>query len=121
MLERNRNKLRASELIDLIIQVPDLLPKDNQYDELASEVEGLIATKQIAESRSCNNAAMIINLEAKNKIMNDQNNEMRVEIDQLKTQYNSCSNHLDGIEQYLRRNNIEIVGLPPPVEDQNEE
>ena len=24
--------------------------------------------------------------------------------------------HLNGIEQYLRVNNLEIVGLPPPVE-----
>ena len=63
---------------------------------------------------------MIINLDAKNKIISDQNNEMKEEIHQLKSQVNASKYHLVNIEQYLRINNIEIVGLPP-MENQNEE
>ena len=93
---------------------------EKHYDELASKVEGLIASIQIAESCSVNNSVTIINLDDKNKIINDQNNEMKVEILELKTLTSTCKDHLDNMAQYLRINNIEIVGLPP-VDDQIEE
>ena len=43
MSDRERNKLRASELIELIVQVPDSSPKDSRLNELSSKVDGLIA------------------------------------------------------------------------------
>ena len=45
---------------------------------------------------------------------------MSEEVNQLKIQLNTCKEQVDNTEQYLRINNIEIVGLPP-MESQNEE
>ena len=120
MADREPNKLRASDLIDLIMQVPDLPMHGSQYEELTSKVEGLIVTTQMADSCSVNNVTLLINLEAKNKIISNQNNEMKEEIHQLKSQVNTSKDQFDNIEQYLRINNIEIVRLPP-MENQNEE
>ena len=108
MSDRDRNKLRATELIKLIIQLPDIQSKDSKLDELSTKVKGLIACIQNADSRSENNAALIINLEVSEAV------------NQLKIQLNTCKEQVGNTEQYLRFNNIEIVALPP-MESQNEE
>ena len=108
MSDRGWNKLRVSDL---------KLYRFLIYHRMAGN---MITSTQIADSHSVNNVALIINLEAKNKIINDQNNEMKVEIHQLKSQVNTSNDHLDNIEQSLIINNIEIVGFPP-MEIQNEE
>ena len=121
MSERECSKLRATDLIDLIIQVPDLPSKEARYEELSSKVEGLIAAIQILDSRSVSNAAHIINLEANNKITLNQNNEMKFELINFKTELNSCNEHVNNIEQYLRINNIEIVGLTTEENDNEDD
>ena len=93
------NKLRGSELIEYIIQLPDTPPKDSKHDELASKIDGLNSALQIIDTRSVNNAAMIINLEASNKTLKDQNNEIKVENQQLKMQLNSYKEQLENTEQ----------------------
>ena len=89
MSDRDRNKLRATELMELIIQLPDMQSKDSKLDQLSTKVEGLIACIQNADSRSANNAALIINLEANIKIHKDENVVMSEEVNQLKIQLNT--------------------------------
>ena len=69
MSDRDRNKLRATELIELIVQLPDIQSKDSKLDELSTKVEGLVACIQNADSCSAYNAALIINLEANIKML----------------------------------------------------
>ena len=120
MSDRERSKLRASDLIEYIIQLPDTPRKDSRLGELASRIDGLFSALQITDTRSVNNTAMIMNLEASNKMLKEQNNEIKVENHQLKMEINLHKEQFENIEQYLRINNIEIVSLPP-VDDATEE
>ena len=112
--------MRASHLIKCIIQLPDTPPKGSRLDGVACKIDGLFSALQITDTRSVNNAAMIINLEASNKMLKEQNNEIKVENQQLKMQLNSHKEQLENTAQYLRINNIEIAGLTQ-VEDTMEE
>ena len=66
----------------------------------------------IPDSRSVNNAALIIYLEANNKILKDQHIVMSEQVNQLKLQLNACKEQFDNTVQCLRMYNIEIVALP---------
>ena len=46
---------------------------------------------------------------------------MKSEIINFKTELNSCNEHVNNIEQYLRINNIEIVGLTTEENDNEED
>ena len=118
--ERERNKYRASEFIDIILQLPDPTTNDTKIDELSTKLDGIHAALQITEARSVSNAAMIINLEADNKSLKEDNNRIILENESLKTKLNTSNEQIDNIEQYLRINNIEIVGIPE-IENSEEE
>ena len=116
MNDRDRNKLR--DLIGLIIQLPEL--PSTHITESTVKVDGLITTISAIDNRSANNAADTLNL--KENVTNLENkNTLSTEVDKLNKQVSDLSNQLAGIDQYLRINNIEIVGLPDQREGEVDE
>ena len=151
---RERNKLTAKKLIELICQVPesteDSSPLDAQFAEMKLCVENL--TKSTANN---NNEIKLIR--AENEAYVKQNAALRIEVDLLKVHAQECLNRernrdrnqptpppapcpdttnaidelrkeisalqeeLNSIQQYLRINNLEIVGLPQPNENEDDE
>jgi hypothetical protein len=110
--ERERNKYRASELIEIILQLPDPTTDNLKFEELSTKLDGIHAALLLTEARSMSNAALIINVDAENKLLKEENNRIILQNDDLKTKINTSNEQIDNIEQYLRVNNIEIVGIP---------
>ena len=111
MADRDRKKIRADRLIELIIQLPDtgnnetycllearITRIEQQYDLL--KIDTLNNTKDIGK---CTETIDSINIQ------------------DIKTQLRQVQKSVNNIEQYLRVNNIEIVGLPDPTENQSHE
>ena len=119
MNDRDRNKLRAADLIGLIIQLPE--SPSTRITELTAKVDGLIATVSAIDNRSANNAADALNLKEKVTNLENKNTLLSTEVEKLNKQVSDISNQLAGIDQYLRINNIEIVGLPDQREGEVDE
>ena len=111
MSDRDRKKIRADRLIELILQLPDTGNNENycllearitrieqQYDLL--KIDTLNNTKDIGK---CTETIDSINIQ------------------DIETQLRQAQKSVNNIEQYLRVNNIEIVGLPDPTENQSHE
>ena len=109
MNERECGKLRAAHLLLLIIQLPD--EPTTLVADLASKVDGLVA---FLDSRANRNAAAIINLEESNKELLHKNSKLERDVVSLNEKVGGITTQLMGIDQYLRVNNVEIIGLPEP-------
>lgn len=132
MDNRARGKLQAKQLIDLILQtnVHVAGETDVQLQELRASID--FVTKMAAT-----NQGEIITLKTENARLNASNVEYRDEIDDLRRQMNdrdgdnpserittelkNIRDQINEIEQYLRVNNLEIVGLPKPNQGETEE
>ena len=118
MSERERGKIRAADLIKLILQLPDfsnITPSpgtDNQ--EINDKINGMVASIEYLRTQSTNNTAAIQNLNNDNIILKTQNGF-------LQNQVNDFQRPINNIEQYLRVDNVEVVGLPEPAEDLTDE
>ena len=124
MGDRDRKKILADRLIELILSMEDkpdqLMNIEKKITELELKYEFIktetfTITSEIALIQSTipssNN-----NLGSAYQISND------VKIKELEKEMVDIHKHLNSIEQYLRVNNIEIVGLPEPiVEETNEQ
>ena len=117
MGDRERNKLRAEELIKLIIQLPDTHP---EVKELSVKVNQLFESLATVQSRSVNNMAEIANLKDENKIFLDKNDYINNENILLNKKVISLQDQMTNVDQYLRVNNIEIAGLPDVSNDEVE-
>ena len=81
MNDREKGKLRAMDLIDLIIQLPD--EQSPILVDISSKVEALINTVAILDLRSNNNAAEITALKDNKKQVKKSNKAFQVEVDKL--------------------------------------
>ena len=132
MDNRDRQKLTAKRLIDLILQTHVRDP-NIQLAEIRASID--LVTK-IATT----NQGEIGTLKAENIRLNTENNKLQHEtvalrrtIDEMKenqhgnnednvtNQLKDIRNQINDIEQYLRINNLEVVGLPQPGEGETEE
>ena len=108
MSPRDRNKVSKEELINLIIQLPDeSAPSIESFNNLSSRVDGLVNLISFTQSQVADNSATIRNLERSNESLINDNSRLIKEVTDF-------SNGLNNIEQYLRVDNIEVVGLPQP-------
>ena len=108
MSPRDRNKVSKEELISLIIQLPDeSAPSIESFNNLSSRVDGLVNLISFTQSQVADNSATIRNLERSNESLINDNSRLIKEVTDF-------SNGLNNIEQYLRVDNIEVVGLPQP-------
>ena len=114
MSPRDRNKIRSERLIELIIQFADM--NENKADEflqLVNRVSTLEQQYEYIKTESLSNAANIINIRSQN-VNNEQIDTNTEKIKAIELEISGMNKHLLGIEQYLRVNNIEIVGMPEP-------
>ena len=131
MSDRERQKVTADELVRIILQIPDgtiLLNRDEKVASLEETVAKLATTIELVRKQSVENTAEIrtvkdstisltnrttTNEEAIENILNDDN------IESLEKELFKVKSDINNIEQYLRINNIEVVGLPL-VDDPND-
>ena len=135
MQKRDRSKLTAEKLIELICQVPEPQPVGDIQtiaNEMA-EIRNLVAlnkmeittmkiekTELIKKNASLTAEIELLKVHARECVQHRKENptpptlDYAEEIEKLKDEVNS-------IQQYLRVNNLEIVGLPAPNNGESEE
>ena len=123
MGDRDRKKIRADRLIELILSMEDKPDQLMNIEKTITELElkyEFIKT----ETRTITSEIALIqstipsstnNLGSAYQISND------VKIKELEKEMVNIHKHLNSIEQYLRVNNIEIVGLPEPIAEETNE
>ena len=101
MSDRQRSKLLAAELVELIMQLPEsiIYPSDEKFNKLESMIE-------VIKTQSLQNASTIQAVQATNVNLTEENSELKKAVNKLRTE-------VDEMHQYSRVDNIEIVGLPP--------
>ena len=120
MNKRERKKIRAEELIQIILQVPDdVVTANNAITE--DKFSMLISAIDSIKSQSISNALKIETIQEKNVKLTEDNLSLIKHNESIQKELTELSSHVDGIEQYLRINNIEVVGLPEPDEERCEE
>ena len=120
MNERERKKIRAEELIQFILQVPDdVVTARNTITE--EKVNMLIASMDVIKSQSITNASKIETIHEKNTKLTEDNVYLMKQNESTQNELTELRSHCDSIDQYLRINNIEVVGLPEPDEESCEE
>ena len=150
MAKRERSKIPAEKLIELICQVPDPV-KDEGVPAAINELR--VSIDHINKMASVNKTE-IATLKNENHDYRLKNAALKAEIDLLKIHSRECNQHrldhpplaqqpptnhtnaeitrltkmveemqdeINAIQQYLRINNLEIVGLPAPNPNETEE
>ena len=130
MDKADRKRIKASELIDWIVQFEE----DATLKSMQNDIATLIANFALLNTTATKNQEEIA-------ILKNKNSELQQEVDTLKAaaeggnndntlaeEIESLKKDLNEIDQYLRINNLEIVGLPEPQrgegdhdEDESEE
>ena len=127
---RDRKKLTTDDLLDVIMNIDASIFDTTQKNisSLQNDVSTLIATVQILKQDSQKNTADFINVIEKNKTLEEDNLKLKEQVNILRQELYVTRDDvvvlrtdLDEINQYLRVNNIEIVGLPSPDENSNDE
>ena len=135
MTNRQRERLTTKTLIDLILQI-DVREQEVQLADIRASLD--LVTKMATA-----NQGEIASLKAENTRLTTANNQLRQEtvalrrtIDEMNETMNENNdnqdknvaaeikeirNHINEIEQYLRVNNLEVVGLPQPNQGETEE
>ena len=113
-----RNQIPLKKLIQLIVDTPE------PDEKLASFENNLHAFKTVLDhvnNISTQNKAELGALKNRNEELAEENTQLRADVRNLKVKDEDKENRLQNlqsevneIQQYLRVNNIEIVGLPPP-------
>ena len=153
MAERDRNKITAKKLIELICQVPDP-PIGGNQSTISNQMEELQNSFAHISQMVATNKTELATMRIENAEYAKKNVALKLEIDLLKVHAQDCRQHredrpppqppqpqnnhhaeikhlreaivtiqeeLNSIQQYLRVNNIEIVGLPTPNDGESEE
>ena len=123
MPPKARGKLTAEELINLIIQLPDDIAEPNQpilqsVNDLMATVTQFQQTQTQFQQTLFQHTQQIQNLQEANDKTNRVNGELAVECTKLSTENSDMKAQIEGIETYLRVNNIEISGLDDPIFDE---
>ena len=157
MDNRERNKLTAKKLIELICQVPesteDTSPLQAQFAEMKICIENLTRSTAINnndiklikaenEDYARKNAALrvevdLLKIHAQECLDRERNRDRNRPtptpapnldatnttnaIDELRKEISALQEEVNSIQQYLRINNLEIVGLPQPNENEDDE
>ena len=123
MSARERNKIRQEDLINLIIKLPDDFGNEASSD-LDSKMDNMMAAISLVRAQATSNSAEILILKTENATLRREKESnladvsiVKEEIVRLKAEVSSQQKHINSMEQYLRVNNLEIVGLPPAEEE----
>ena len=123
MSSRERNKIRQEEFINLIIQLPEDFGKEVSAD-IDVKMDDLMAAISLIRAQVTSNTAEILILKTENVTLRKEKETIlagaaiaKDELVRLEARVSSQEKHINGLEQYLCVNNLEIVGLPPAEED----
>lgn len=89
--------------------------------DLSTKVDGFLAQLNNIETRCNQNTAEIFSLKESNFILVNKNETLQVEINRQGEEIGVLSRQLEGVDQYLRVNNVEIIGLTEPEGDETDE
>ena len=133
----DRQRITAKKLIELIVQSPDLSYENwSKVKTMEMHMADIKATIEHTKQQADTNQQEIAAMKRKNDEQANENAHLRQEIAALKednarpanvdmtiydAEIKDIRNQLNDIEQYLRVNNIEIVGLPQPNAEEPEE
>ena len=125
MSVQDRNLLKIDDIINLILEAPEQNDMENLVSKKINEFAGALET---VRQQSISNAAEIVTLKKANDNLKEELDSSKDTVDSLSSQLAEVKinitiheNHLNEIEQYLRANNVEVVGLPNTAADQFEE
>ena len=147
MGDRERSKITLKKLIELIIQVPEPVPVSSQLVELKATMEHLtqmvsrnqteiltLKTANEGHTKTNLNLRLEIDLLKEHAQECKQNRRQQPiapeqqqplqqspEIKDIRTEITTIQTEINSIQQYLRVNNLEIVGLPEPNHGETEE
>ena len=119
MQPRDRKHLRAEDLIKLILQLTDS-PSPDLMD-LSTKVNDILASMAEVQKVALENSHEIIKLKDSNSQLVHQNADLSRDVIRLNNEYTTLKNQMDSTDQYLRINNLEIVGLDNPGENETME
>ena len=134
MDKSERNKLKLKELVDLIVQAPLYTYDENAtMKNMEADIARLAGRLDTVFDTASKNQQEIANLKTKNTDLERHNLELRRELNELKNnqaeeadvndqnEIEALRKEVNEIQQYLRINNLEIVGLPAANEGESEE
>ena len=116
MNDREKGKLRAMDLIALIIQLPD--EQSPILVDISGKVEALINTVTILDLRSNNNVAEITALKDNKKQVEESNKALQVEVVKSSQRIVDIAAENALTDQYLRINNLPELGDGETAEDE---
>ena len=129
MDKRDRAKIPATKLIELILTLPEGA-QDNKLKTMELAVQQMQQTLKLVSDMATQNKDEIAGLKTRNEELEQRNEELQTEVNELRRdavnlnevneEIDKIHKHLNDIEQYLRVNNVEIVGLPNPLPNTNE-
>ena len=129
MEKRERAKIPVTKLIELILTLPDEA-NENRMRTLELTLGQMQQTLKFVSDMATENKDEIAGLKAKNEELKAQNDELQNQLDTVKRRAEAAEEtkqemvelkkQVNEIEQYLRVNNVEIVGLPNPLPETNE-
>ena len=126
--QRDRMKIRLEEILDLIVTSPEATPVEPaKITELETSINTLSRLVENIRTDTTRNTANILNLSKKFTDINNRTGAVEENFAEFKIKQNDnmklfqdeldvVKSEINEIEQYLRVNNLEIVGLPPPIE-----
>ena len=97
---------------------------------MGATINNLAASVEIIRAQSIQNTAEILKINNSNRELTLENTKLASELaifkenknlDNCKEEMMEIKRHLNGIEHYLRVNNLEVVGLPEASIDEPEE
>ena len=124
---RDRKKIRCEELINIILQLPgDFV--DSYPTKFEEKLNELSASIDFVKLQAVSNTTELLSLKSMNSNLETENNTLKNEIMKINIDMKVLSKdsqdheeHFNAIERYLRINNVEVVGLPEPEEDNENE
>ena len=111
---RDLQKIKAETLINLIKLIPD----EGNLFSLSNKVQEIMLTMTKTQQQIMSNANDIKELKEKNASLEKSNAIHTEDIKILSADNASLKDEMEGIQQYLRINNIEISGLGEPNTDE---
>ena len=116
MQPRERNKIDKNILINLIVQLPDDAGS-NHSDTLNKTMNDVMTKFAHIQQTILEHTQEIQKLKEDNIKLSRITSEISKDCTILTTENVALKEQLDGVETYLRINNIEIAGLSDPVND----
>ena len=118
MQPRDRKHIRAEELVNIILMLPD--PPSIEVIDLSSKIIYILSQMNQIQQSAIDNSQEIIKLKDSNAELHRVNHELCRDVSKLNTESVNLKKQVESLEQYSRINNIEIVGIDEPGDDENE-